>query len=118
MGEKPARIDGGLSREPGRGTIGWKTQDGGIALKKRAFKILAAILICWGLFVTAEGFRLIGSTDPGRYPLIHLGGLQVQDELAEYGSIGFSQEYHLTKGDTFVYGEFRVLGIRIARWEA
>ena len=33
-------------------------------------------------------------------------------------SLGFSQTYHLTNGDAFVYGEFRVWGIRIARWES
>lgn len=87
-------------------------------MKKKAIKILASILICWIAFVTVEGFRLIGSTDPGKYPLINVGSLQMQDNLAEYVSIGFSQEYHLTTGDTFVYGEFKVMGIRIARWEA
>ena len=86
-------------------------------MKKKAVKILAAIIICWAALVTVEGFRLIGSTDPGKYPLIYLGSTQIADKIAEYGSIGFSQEYHLTMGDTFVYGEFKVLGIRIARWE-
>lgn len=87
-------------------------------MKKKGIKILAAIFICWIALVTVEGFRLIGSTDPGKSPLVRLGGMQYQDKLAEYESIGFSQEYHLTTGDAFVYGEFRVLGIRIARWEA
>ena len=65
-----------------------------------------------------EGFRLIGSTDPGKCPLITLGSTQTADEIADYGSLGFSQTYHLTNGDAFVYGEFRVWGIRIARWES
>ena len=86
-------------------------------MKKKAIKILVAILICWLALVTVESFRLIGSTDPGKYPLINVGSLQIQDNLAEYISIGFSQEYPLTTEDTFVYGEFKVMGIRIARWE-
>lgn len=87
-------------------------------MKKKTIKILAAILICWVTFVTVEGFRLIGSTDPGKYPLLYVGGSHMQDKYAKYGSIGFAQEYHLTTGDVFVYGEFKVMGIRIARWEA
>ena len=71
-----------------------------------------------GIFVAIEGFRLIGSTDPGKCPLITLGSTQTADEIADYGSLGFSQTYHLTNGDAFVYGEFRVWGIRIARWES
>lgn len=58
------------------------------------------------------------STDPGKCPLITLGSTQTADEIADYGSLGFSQTYHLTNGDAFVYGEFRVWGIRIARWES
>ena len=44
-------------------------------------------------------------------------GTHIQDELADYNSLGFSQEYHLSEGDSFVYGEVYVLGIRVARWE-
>ena len=45
---------------------------------------------CWGIFVAIEGFRLIGSTDPGKCPLITLGSTQTADEIADYGSLGFS----------------------------
>lgn len=51
------------------------------------------------------------------HPLIVLGSTQTADEIADYHSLGFSQTYHLTNEDVFVYGEFKVLGIRIARWE-
>ena len=87
-------------------------------MKKKILKAVLGILICWGIFVAIEGFRLIGSTDPGKCPLITLGSTQTVDEIADYGSLGFSQTYHLTNGDAFVYGEFRVWGIRIARWES
>lgn len=70
-----------------------------------------------GFDVAVEGIRLIGSTDPGKYPLLYISGTHIQDELADYNSLGFSQEYHLSEGDSFVYGEFDVLGIRVARWE-
>lgn len=86
--------------------------------EKKILKAVLGILICWGIFVAIEGFRLIGSTDPGKCPLITLGSTQTADEIADYGSLGFSQTYHLTNGDAFVYGEFRVWGIRIARWES
>ena len=78
---------------------------GVVNMKKKILKAVLGILICWGIFVAIEGFRLIGST-------------QTADEIADYGSLGFSQTYHLTNGDAFVYGEFRVWGIRIARWES
>ena len=35
-------------------------------MKKKAIKILAAILICWVAFVTVEGLRLIGSGSSGQ----------------------------------------------------
>lgn len=88
--------------------------------KMKLKRVLTAVLfaiVCWGIFVTIEGIRLIGSTDPGKYPFITMGSTQTADELAEYHSLGFSQEYHLTSGDTFVYGEFKVLGLRISHWE-
>lgn len=93
-------------------------KEGGGYQMKKAIKVFAAILICWAAFVAVEAFRLIGSTDPSQYPLLSVGSLQIQDELAKYVSVGFSQEYHLTAGDTFLYGEFTVMGVRIARWEA
>lgn len=86
-------------------------------MKKKILKSVLVVLICWGIFVTIEGFRLIGSSNPGKYPLITLGSTQIADEIADYNSLGFSQTYHLTSDDSFVYGEFRVLGIRIASWE-
>ena len=86
-------------------------------MKQKILKAVSGILICWGIFVAVEGLRLIGSTDPKKYPLLVFGSIQIADEIADYGSLGFSQTYHLTNGDSFVYGEFRVLGIRVARWE-
>lgn len=86
-------------------------------MKKKLLKMILVLVLCWGVLVVIEGFRLIGSTNPGKYPLITLGSHQSQDEIADYGSLGFSQTYHLTDGDSFVYGEFKVLGIRIALWE-
>lgn len=86
-------------------------------MKKKLLKGFLIIALCWILFLTFEGVRLIGSTDPGKYPIVYLSGHHIQDELAEYESLGFSQVYHLSAGDTFVYGEFHMLGIRVARWE-
>ena len=84
---------------------------------KKLRNVFLAAILCWGIFVFVEGLRLIGSTDPGKYPLLNISGTHIQDELAEYGSLGFSQAYHLSDGDSFLHGEFRVLGIRIAIWE-
>ena len=86
-------------------------------MKKKFLKVFLTIILCWGIFVAVEGVRLIGSTDPGKYPLLYISGTHIQDELAAYNSLGFSQEYYLSDGDSFVYGEFYVLGIRVARWE-
>lgn len=79
-------------------------------------KILLVIILCWGILVAVEAFRLIGSTDPGKCPFITVGSTQTADALADYESLGFSQTYHLSSGDSFVYGEFKVLGSEIARW--
>ena len=84
---------------------------------KKCLKVIIAIILCWGVLVAIEGVRLIGSTDPGKQPLIYISGTHIQDKLADYNSLGFSQEYHLSDGDSFVYGEFFVLGIRASRWE-
>ena len=86
-------------------------------MKIKLLKVFLTAILCWGIFVSIEGVRLIGSTDPGKYPLIRISGTHIADELAEYGSLGFSQVYHLSNGDAFIYGEFSVLGIKIARWE-
>ena len=86
-------------------------------MKKKILKIVLSIILFWGIFVAVEGFRLIGSTDPGRYPILNIGTTQIQDEMAQYISLGFSQTYYLSDNDSFVYGEFKVLGIRISRWE-
>ena len=56
-------------------------------MKKKILKAVLGILICWGIFVAIEGFRLIGSTDPGKCPLITLGSTQTADEIADYGSL-------------------------------
>lgn len=87
-------------------------------MKKKILKIVFGIILCWGIFIAVEGFRLIGSTDAGKYPILYISGTHIQDELAQYGSLGFSQTYHLSADDTFLYGEFKVLGIGIARWES
>lgn len=79
---------------------------------------LLVIVLCWALFVAIEGFRLVGSTDPGKTPLLAIGGVQRADQIADYQSLGFSQTYYLTGGDAFVYGEFRILGIPVAQWQA
>ena len=86
-------------------------------MKKKILKLFIGIILCWGIFVAIEGFRLIGSTNPGKYPILYIGGAQIQDELAHYVSLGFSQTYYLSDNDSFVYGEFKVLGIGISRWE-
>ena len=86
-------------------------------MKKKLIRAFMAIIICWGLFIAIEGIRLIGSTDLGKKPLFYISGIHIQDELAEYNSVGFSQVYHLAKGDSFSYGEFYVLGIRVTGWK-
>ena len=86
-------------------------------MRKRVIKILLAVVLCWSIYVTLEGIRLVGSTDPGKYPVLRLSGSQIQDELAEYGSLGFSVKYHLSYGDSFEYGEIYILRIKAARWE-
>ena len=85
-------------------------------MKKKIRTIVITIIACWLLLVIIDGVRLIGSTDPGRRPLLNLGGIQAADKIAEYDSLGFSQTYHLTDGDAFASGEFTVLGLRIAQW--
>ena len=42
-------------------------------MKKKALKAALAFFICWVFFVALEGLLLIGSTDPGKAPLIVLG---------------------------------------------
>lgn len=86
-------------------------------MKKKVYKIMGVVVICWLILGVVEGLRLIGSTNPGNSPLLSIRSKQIADEVAEYGSLGFSQTYYLTEEDTFVSGEFRVLGIRIAHWE-
>ena len=85
---------------------------------KKILKILSAVILVWGILVAVEGFRLIGSTDPGKHPLITTESIQIADETTDYGSLGFSQAYYLSAGDLFVCGEFKVLGIPISKWEA
>ena len=48
-------------------------------MKKKILKAVLGILICWGIFVAIEGFRLIGSTDPGKCPLITLGSTRSEE---------------------------------------
>lgn len=86
-------------------------------MKKKALKAALAFFICWVFFVALEGLLLIGSTDPGKAPLIVLGGAHIADEIDAYSSLGFSQTYYLTYPDSFVSGEFKVFGVKVAGWE-
>ena len=88
-------------------------------MSKNLRNILAVFLILlflWSTLVMVEYSRLEGSTDPGERPFLTLGSTQIQNELAEYHSLGFTQRYELTEGDQVVSGEFRILGIKIASW--
>ena len=87
-------------------------------MKKKLIIVFMVIIFCWGVFITIEGIRLIGSTDLGKKPLFYISGTHIQNELAEYNSVGFSQVYHLVEGDCFLYGEFYVLGIRVIKWKS
>ena len=58
-------------------------------MKKKALKAALAFFICWVFFVALEGLLLIGSTDPGKAPLIVLGGAHIADEIDAYSSLGF-----------------------------
>lgn len=53
-------------------------------MKKKALKAALAFFICWVFFVALEGLLLIGSTDPGKAPLIVLGGAHIADEIDAY----------------------------------
>lgn len=86
-------------------------------MKKKALKAALAFFICWVFFVALEGLLLIGSTDPGKAPFIVLGGAHIADEIDAYSSLGFSQTYYLTYPDSFVSGEFKVFGVKVAGWE-
>ena len=46
-----------------------------------------------------------------------LGGAHIADEIDAYSSLGFSQTYYLTYPDSFVSGEFKVFGVKVAGWE-
>ena len=83
-------------------------------MKKKALKAALAFFIFWVFFVALEGLLLIGSTDPGKAPLIVLGGAHIADEIDAYSSLGFSQTYYLTYPDSFVSGEFKVFGVKVA----
>ena len=67
-------------------------------MKSRPVKIILAILAFWAVFVAVEGVRLIGSADPGKYPILTIYSTQTADEIADYHSLGFAQTYHLTVG--------------------
>lgn len=71
-------------------------------MKKKALKAALAFFICWVFFVALEGLLLIGSTDPGKAPLIVLGGAHIADEIDAYSSLGFSQTYYLTYPDSLL----------------
>ena len=62
---------------------------------------MGVVVICWLILGVVEGLRLIGSTNPGNSPLLSIRSKQIADEVAEYGSLGFSQTYYLTEEDTF-----------------
>ena len=59
-------------------------------IKSRPMKILLAILAFWAVFVAAEGVRLVGSADPGKYPILTIYSIQTADEIADYHSLGFA----------------------------
>ena len=86
-------------------------------MKNKLIRIFMALIICWGLFIAIEGIRLIGSTEPGKKPLFYISGTHIQNELAQYNSVGFSQVYHLAEDDCFSHGEFYILGIRVSGWK-
>ena len=83
---------------------------------KNILIVLLLLLFLWSSLVMVEYARLRGSTDAGKRPLLTLGSTQIQDELAEYHSLGFTQQYRLTEGDQVVYGEFSVLGLKVTSW--
>lgn len=64
-------------------------------MRKITIKTISILLICLLALVSIDGFRLIGSEDPGKYPLLNLGGIQYADKIAKYDSIGFSQIYNI-----------------------
>ena len=85
-------------------------------IKNKRIRFVLCIFLCWLILFTVETGRLIDSRDPSLTPLITVGGRQVADELALYQSLGFTQVYHLSEGDEFVSGEFRLFGITAERW--
>ena len=85
-------------------------------IKNKKLRFVLCIVLCWLIWTTIETGRLIDSRDPSLAPLITIGSRQAADELALYQSLGFTQVYHLTEGDEFVSGEFRVFGIPAERW--
>lgn len=84
---------------------------------RKTIKLFVVLVLCWGIFVAVEGNRLIGSENPGKYPILYIGGTHIAGERAEYLSLGFSQIYYLDKNDSFEYGEFCVLGLKVSRWD-
>ena len=85
-------------------------------IKNRKIRFILCIFLCWLILFTVETGRLIDSRDPALAPLITVSARHVQDELALYQSLGFTQVYHLTEGDEFVSGEFRLFGFPAERW--
>ena len=83
---------------------------------KNTLVALLLLLFLWSTLVVVEFNRLSGSLDAGKHPLLTLGSTQIQNELAEYHSLGFTQRYTLTERDQVVWGEFTVLGLPVTSW--
>ena len=61
-----------------------------LIVKKKVYKIMGVVVICWLILGAVEGLRLIGSTNPGNSPLLSIRTKQIAGEVAEYDSLGFS----------------------------
>ena len=85
-------------------------------IKNKKIRFFLCIFLVWLILFTIETGRLIDSRDPSKAPLITISSRHVADELALYQSLGFTQVYHLTEGDEFVSGEFRLFGFPAERW--
>lgn len=80
--------------------------------------LLIILVLCWVILLAFDAMRLIGSTDPGKYPTLYVSSELVQDEYAKYNSLGFTQYYRLGREGEFLYGEFRIFGLKVAQWDS
>ena len=86
--------------------------------KRFLLNLVIILVICWLVLLAYDAFRLIGSTDPGKGPMLYISGDLRQGEYAEYNSLGFTQFYRLDRDGEFVYGEFRIFGLTVAEWSS